>query len=59
MPWGDREGGQLVYVTSPKPRGISPRSWYLEDPHEGSLVHMRKKRETVSHPCQGKNVFEN
>ena len=40
MPWGDRERGQLIWVTSPTPREYSPRSGYLEDPDEGRPAHV-------------------
>ena len=62
MPCGDQVGGQLVCETSPKPREITPEVGTLEDPDEGSPVHMREKQkkrnETVSFRCQGgKNVI--
>jgi len=36
-------GGQLVCETSPKPREIAPEVGTLEDPDEGSPIHMRGK----------------
>jgi len=52
-------GGQLVCVTSLKPREIAPEVVTLENPDEGSPVHMREKKETVSHYSKEKTYSKN
>ena len=44
MPWGDREGGQLVRVRQvPRLWNTVPEVGTLEDLGEGKPVHMRRK----------------